>query len=86
MELQINHSSELGTKQIRYIHYKTPGMLNSKYKRLVKNNFKRASNKTVFGLRQRTKSPKLCRMSHATSMVLKISVFVIAAIMIMIWV
>ncbi|MBF8148475.1 hypothetical protein ITJ86_01115 [Winogradskyella sp. F6397] len=62
------------------VHFTTRGLLNSAYKRTVKRNFKKRSKKTLFGIRQRVRSPKLSKASLTVSMVLKLLVFASIAV------
>ncbi|WP_179351524.1 hypothetical protein [Winogradskyella vidalii] len=64
-------------------HFTTKGLLNSNYKRIVKYSFKKARKKSIFGIRQRIKSRQLSKESLRASLVLKLSVFVGVAIIIL---
>lgn len=75
MKRRITEDKEYKAKRVNEVHFSNKGLLNSVYKRTVTHNFKKTCKKSLFGVRQRFKSPKLCKTSHATSMGLKISVF-----------
>lgn len=64
-------------------HFTKRGLLNSNYKRIVKYGFKKARKKSIFGIRQRIKSRQLSKESLRASLVLKLSVFVGVAIIIL---
>lgn len=64
-------------------HFTKRGLLNSNYKRIVKYSFKKARKKSIFGIRQRIKSRQLSKESLRASLVLKFSVFVGVAIIIL---
>lgn len=80
MKARMTNDMEDKTVHAKRSHFTTKGLLNSDYKRTVKSNFKRASKKSLFGIKQRVKSPRMCKTSHATSMVLKVSVFASVAL------
>ncbi|WP_179333407.1 hypothetical protein [Winogradskyella costae] len=77
MKSRITKNIEAKTVRNRRSHFTTRGLLNSRYKRTVKDNFKKACRKSLFGIKQRAKSPKMCNTTHTTSMVLKVSAFAI---------
>ena len=74
MKVRINEEKEHKTTT-KKSHFTYKGLLNSGYKRTVKRNFRKAGKKSIFGIKQRAKSPKMCQTTHATSMLLKVSVF-----------
>ncbi|SDH03725.1 hypothetical protein [Winogradskyella thalassocola] len=80
MKTRITNDIEPKTVGAKRSHFTTRGLLNSNYKRTVKYNFKKACQKSLFGIKQRVKSPRMCKTSHATSMVLKVSVFASVAL------
>jgi len=76
MKLRKTEDRGINMEHAEVSHFTAQGLLNSTYKRTVKQNFKKACKKTLFGVRQHTKSPKLSKSTHTTSIALKISVFV----------
>ncbi|MBU2922895.1 hypothetical protein KO504_16215 [Winogradskyella psychrotolerans] len=80
MRLKKTEGAKTNTKRSNKSHLATKGLLNSRYKRVVKYNLKKACNKSIFGVRRRSKFPKLCKTSHTTSMALKIAVFACVAL------
>ncbi|QXP79989.1 MULTISPECIES: hypothetical protein [Winogradskyella] len=83
MELEL--AQDLGTikQRTKRSHFTKRGLLNSNYKRVVKYNFKKAKRRSIFAVRQRAKALKISRESLRVSMVLKVSVFVCVAILIL---
>ncbi|MFK7833039.1 MAG: hypothetical protein AB8B52_07175 [Winogradskyella sp.] len=79
MELTVNTSLEIVSESIKGIHFTKQGLLNSNYKALVKQNFSKPTNTSVFGMRQRLKAFQLNRVDH-TAAILKLSVFLIALV------
>lgn len=75
MKASINEEKEHKTTTAKKSHFTYKGLLNSGYKRMVKRNFRKAGKKSIFGIKQRAKLPKMCQTTHATSMLLKVSVF-----------
>lgn len=84
MNLETLKAQDIGKTTLKRLHYTKRGLLNSRYKRLVKRNFKKACKKSIFGIRQRAKSPRLSSASHKATMVLKIAVFVGAILFVVI--
>lgn len=80
MVLETNKVQDIGKKTSKRRHFTKRGLLNSRYKRLVKHNFKKACKKSVFGIRQRFKSPKLSNEGRIATIVLKVSVFASAIV------
>ncbi|MBV7269218.1 hypothetical protein [Winogradskyella luteola] len=79
MELVLNQELETVPEPVVVSHYTTNGLLNSNYKSVVKENFSKSTTKSIFGIRQRLKSSQLNMVNH-TSVILKLSVFAIALI------
>jgi len=79
MELVVNPTLEFEPEPIKINHFTTNGLLNSKYKALVKKNFKSSTKKSVFGIRQRLKASQFNMVNH-TAAILKLSLFAIALI------
>lgn len=80
MKSRTTNDLEAKTVRAKRSHFTTKGLLNSNYKRTVKYNFKKRCQKSLFGIKQRVKSPRMCKNSHATSIVLKVSVFASVAL------
>lgn len=78
-----NKGQEIGKTKLKRFHFTKRGLLNSRYKRIVKYTFKKARKKSVFAIRQRAKYPKFSNACHVTTMALKISVFAVAAILVL---
>jgi hypothetical protein len=74
MELVVNQTLETVPEPIVELHYTTNGLLNSNYKSIVKQNFRKSTTKSVFGIRQRLKSSQFNMVNHA-GVILKLSVF-----------
>ncbi|WP_178983512.1 hypothetical protein [Winogradskyella helgolandensis] len=76
MESTLKQSLGHKIARAKKAHFTSRGLLNSRYKRIVKYNFKKARKKSIFGIRQRAKSPQLSKLGNRATMILKISVFV----------
>ncbi|WP_458628909.1 hypothetical protein [Winogradskyella sp. PC D3.3] len=76
MELSLNSTLEFVPEPIEVSHFTTKGLLNSNYKSIVKHNFKTLGAKSVFGIRQRTKTIQFNTVNHM-AVILKLSVFAI---------
>ncbi|MEN8886805.1 MAG: hypothetical protein ABF246_10475 [Winogradskyella sp.] len=74
MELVVNQELEFVPEPITVSNCENNGLLNSTYKSVVKENFSKATTKTVFGIRQRLKSSQFNTVNH-TAVILKLSVF-----------
>lgn len=74
MALVVNKTLEVLTEPITVSHFTTQGLLNSNYQSIVKQNFRKSTAKSVFGIRQRLKSSQLNRVNY-TAVILKLSVF-----------
>ncbi|WP_299521274.1 hypothetical protein [Winogradskyella sp.] len=81
MELVLNQELESVSEPIAVPHYTTNGLLNSNYKKIVKENYSTLNTTSVFGIRQRIKSSQFNRINH-TAAILKLTVFAIALIVI----
>ncbi|WP_179333409.1 hypothetical protein [Winogradskyella costae] len=79
MELALNTPLEFAPEPIEVSHFTTEGILNSNYKSIVKQNFRILASKSVFGIRQRSKSSQFNTVNH-TAVILKLSVFAITLI------
>lgn len=60
-------------------HFTTQGLLNSKYKSLVRHTFRKSCSKSIFGTRQRIKASRFYKSSQ-TAVILKLAVFAIPMI------
>jgi len=76
MELALNTTSEFVPEPIAVSHFTTQGLLNSNYKSIVRQNFRTLASKSVFGIRQRSKSIQFNTVNH-TAVLLKLAVFTI---------
>lgn len=79
MELVLNTTLESVPEPIKVSQFTTNGLLNSNYKSIVKENFKKSTKKSIFGIRQRLKSSQYNMVNH-TAAILKLSVFAILLI------
>ena len=79
IELVVNQKLEFVPEPNQLSHFTTQGLLNSNYKSVVKQNFRKSTTKSVFGIRQRLKASQLNMVNH-TAVILKLSVFAIALI------
>lgn len=79
MELVLNQELKNTPEPIEVPHFTTNGLLNSNYKTLVKQNFRKLTTKSVFGIRQRLKSSQFNMVNH-TAVILKLSAFAIILI------
>lgn len=78
MNLLINKNQKNSSELVKKRHFTKKGLLKSDYKAAVEHNFKNACKKTIFGIRQRHKSPDLCKPSRTTSILLKVAAFALA--------
>ncbi|MCX7550820.1 hypothetical protein [Xanthomarina sp. F2636L] len=83
MKTKLNQDLESEIKQTKKKYLTSQGLLNSNYKRVVNHSFQKACKKSVFGARLSYTSPKLCKLSHAATMVLKISIFASATLVVL---
>ncbi|MCA0132415.1 hypothetical protein [Winogradskyella alexanderae] len=79
MELVLHKELESVPEPIEVPHFTTHGILNSNYKSLVKNNFRKSNSKSIFGIRQRLRASQFNVVNHA-EVILKISVFALVLI------
>lgn len=79
MELIVNQTLEVIPEPIAVSHFTTQGLLNSHYQSIVKQNFRKSTKKSVFGIRQRLKASQF-NMSNYTIAALKLSVFAMVLI------
>ncbi len=79
MELVLNQELETELESINVRHFTSHGLLNSNYKSVVKQNFKKSTTKSVFGIRQRLKSSQFNMINH-TAVILKLSVFAVVLV------
>lgn len=79
MELVLNQKLESVPEPTAVSHFTSQGLLNSNYKSVVKENFRKSTTKSVFGIRQRLKSSQFKMVNH-TAAILKISVFTMALV------
>ncbi len=79
MELVLNQELETELESINVRHFTSHGLLNSNYKSVVKQNFKKSTTKSVFGIRQRLKSSQFNMINH-TAVILKLSLFAVVLV------
>ncbi|NRD23203.1 hypothetical protein HNV10_08120 [Winogradskyella litoriviva] len=79
MELVLNTTLESVSEPNEVFLFKTKGLLNSSYKSIVKENYRKATKKSIFGMRQRIKSSQYKMVNHAAA-ILKLSVFAMVLI------
>jgi hypothetical protein len=79
MELVLNQELETELESINVRHFTSHGLLNSNYKSVVKQNFKKSTTKSVFGIRQRLKSSQFNMINH-TAVILKLSAFAVVLV------
>lgn len=74
MELVVNQELEFVPEPIELPNFTTQGLLNSKYKSVVKQNFSSPIKTSVFGIRQRVKALQYNSINH-TAVILKLALF-----------
>ncbi|WP_370391560.1 hypothetical protein [uncultured Winogradskyella sp.] len=81
MELSVNQDLDLEPEPLVLSCNTTEGLLRSKYKAVVNQNFRVMPSQSLFGLRQGLKSFQFNTVNH-TAGILKLAVFVTALILI----
>lgn len=79
MELVLNTSLESVPEPIAVSHFTSKGLLTSNYKSIVKENYRKSTKKSIFGMRQRIKSSQFKMVDH-TGAILKLTVFAMVLI------
>ncbi|WP_340155273.1 hypothetical protein [uncultured Winogradskyella sp.] len=79
MELVLNTTLESVPEPIEVTSFTSHGLLNSNYKSIVKQNFRKSTKKSIFGIRQRLKSSQFKMVDHTVA-ILKLSVFAMVLI------
>ncbi|WP_299099088.1 hypothetical protein [uncultured Winogradskyella sp.] len=79
MELVLNTTLESVPEPIAVSNFTANGLLNSRYKSIVKENYRKSTKKSIFGIRQRIKSSQF-RMVNHTGAILKLTVFAMVLI------
>lgn len=79
MELAVNQTLEFLPEPTEVAHVTNHGLLNSKYQTVVKRNFSKTTETSIFSIRQHVKFSQFHLVNH-TSVILKLSVFAIVLI------